>query len=268
MAKAAPQFELRLARAEEDLRAGQRLRYDVFVEELGGDGALVDHDARLERDAFDPYFDHLLLFDRAAEGCPCVGAYRVMRDDQAAKMGRYYSEDEYDLTALRNSGRKLLELGRSCVHADYRGGSALAQLWAGLLDYLSAHEIEVMFGVASFHGTDIDQLKQPLAHLHHSYLAPEELRVKVLPEHAQSMDLMPAEEIDEREAMRDMPSLIKAYLRLGGRVGEGAYIDKPFNTTDVCILVDMAKVPEKQRKVYARIAARENTKGSGEEPKT
>jgi putative hemolysin len=267
MAKATPQFELRLARGDDDLKAGQRLRYDVFVDELGASGSLVDHEQRLECDEFDPFFDHLLLFDHAAPNTPCVGAYRVMRDDQAALMGRYYSEDEYDLTALRNSGRKLLELGRSCVHPDYRGGPALAQLWAGLLDYLSEHEIEVMFGVASFHGTDIEALKQPLAHLHHSFLAPEDLRVKVLPEHAQSMDLLPVSEVNERAAMQDMPSLIKAYLRLGGRVGEGAFIDKPFNTTDVCILVDMAEVPEKKRNVYARIGARDPKRESSQAPK-
>lgn len=256
MAKATPKFELRLAETEDDLRAGQRLRYDVFVDELGGDGDMVDHDARLERDAFDPYFDHLLLFDKAAPGEPCVGVYRVMRGDQAEKLGRYYSEDEYDLSALRASGRKLLELGRSCVHPEYRGSSALAHLWAGLLYYLSAHEIEVLFGVASFHGIDAEALKQPLSLLHHKYLAPEELRVRVLPENAQDMNLLPVEAVDEKAAMGEMPSLIKAYLRLGGVVGEGAYIDRPFNTTDVCILVDMANVPEKQRNMYAKIAAR------------
>ena len=103
MSNKAPEFELRLARDDADIRAGQRLRYEVFIEELGGDGPMVDHEARLERDEFDPYFDHLILRDLAAPGAPVVGVYRVMRDDQMPAAGRYYSEAEYDLTPLKTS---------------------------------------------------------------------------------------------------------------------------------------------------------------------
>mgnify|MGYP000359625000 CR=1 FL=1 len=119
-----PQFSVRLARDAADVRAAQRLRYEVFVAELGGGGDGVDHDARLECDRFDAVFDHLLLLD-AARGDAVVGVYRVMREDQARAAGQFYSEDEYDLEPLRRSGRKLLELGRSCLHADYRGGAGM-----------------------------------------------------------------------------------------------------------------------------------------------
>lgn len=256
MSKTTPEFELRLARDEAEVRAGQRLRYEVFIEELGGNGALVDHANRLEIDEFDPYFDHLILYDRAREGDQAVGVYRVMREDQMARAGRYYTESEYDVSRLKASGRRLLELGRSCVHADYRGGQALKRLWQGLLGYVEDNDIEVMFGTASFHGIDMAPLKLPLALLHHYYLAPEELRVRVLPEHYQTMDLLAKTEIDPVAAMREVPALIKAYLRLGGFVGEGAYIDLPFNTTDVCVVVDIARVPERVRAVYARGSSR------------
>ena len=252
MATHSPDFELRLARDDADIRAGQRLRYEVFIEELGGDGALVDHALRLERDDLDPRFDHLLLFDRARPGAPAVGVYRLMRDDMLAPGESFYSSGEYDLSVLTGSGRRLLELGRSCVHADYRGGPALMLLWKGLLDYVDRHRIEVMFGVASFHGTDVAPLAPALSHLHQCHLAPPELRVRALPEHFQRMDLIAADEIDRVAAMRSVPALIKAYLRIGGYVGEGAYIDLPFNTTDVCIVVDIARVPEKMRAFYAR----------------
>ncbi len=252
MLKPDPDFEICLAKDAADIRAGQRLRYDVFVAELGGDGPMVDHAERLERDEFDPYFDHLLLRDKARPGAPAVGVYRLMRDDQMQAAGRYYSEAEYDLTALKASGRRLMELGRSCVHPDYRGGEALKRLWQGLLDYTLTHGIEVMFGVASFHGTDIEVLKQPLSFLHHDHLAPPELRTRALAPHFQSMDLMPSEDIDRSAAMRQMPALIKAYLRLGGTVGEGAFVDKPFNTTDVCIIVDLERVPPRTREMFGR----------------
>jgi len=245
-----PQFELRLAAGETDIRAAQRLRYEVFVEELGGDGAMVDHEARLEADAYDAHYDHLLLFDHARPGSPAVGVYRLMRDDMVHRVGRYYSEDEYDLDVLKRSGRKLLELGRSCVHADYRGGPALMELWRGLLAYVETHGIEVMFGVASFHGTAVAAHAAPLSLLHHRHLAPPALRVRAQPEHFQRMDLVAEPEIDRVAAMRAVPALIKAYLRLGGYVGEGAFIDVPFNTIDVCIVVDIAEIPEKVLAFY------------------
>lgn len=253
----APQFQVRLAKTEQDLRAAQRLRYEVFVTELGGDGPLVDHDARLERDEFDPFYDHLLLIDdnRDADALAhVVGVYRLLRDDQAAKLGRYYVEDEYDLTVLKDSGRRILELGRSCLHRDYRGGTAMYELWNGLARYVLEHEIEVLFGVASFHGTDIDALRQPLAYLHMAHLAPPELRVRAQADHFQSMDLLPVDQIDRKAAMLATPALIKAYLRLGGFVGEGAYIDHVFNTTDVCLIMDTARMNAKTRALYTREA--------------
>ena len=250
-----PYLQMRLARDEQDLLAAQRLRYEVFVSELGGTGALVDHEKRLERDEFDPVFDHLILVDTrrdAAKLDHVVGVYRLLTSEAAANFGRFYSESEYDLTPLKRSGRRLLELGRSCVHADYRGGMAMFHLWNGLADYVLEHEIEVMFGVASFHGTDIDALKMPLALLHHNHLAPDTLRVRVQPEHFQTMDLVPKDQIDRRAAMVGTPALIKAYIRLGGFVGEGAYIDRPFNTTDVCLLMDTARMSEKHKGFYTR----------------
>lgn len=251
MSAAPSQFHVRLADSTEDLRAAQRLRYEVFVEELGGDGPLVDHDARLERDRFDEVFDHLILTDSARNNA-VVGVYRLLRDDQAAAAGQFYSEDEYDLTALKTSGRRCMELGRSCVARDYRGGPAMFHLWNGLARYVNEHGIEILFGVASFHGTDPAALAQPLSLLHHRHLAPEALRVRSLPAHYQPMNLLPPDRIDRRRAMLEVPALIKAYLRLGGFVGDGAFVDHAFNTTDVCLVMDTARMSEMQRNIYAK----------------
>lgn len=255
MIAADPHFELRLARDERDLLAAQRLRYEVFVEELGGDGALVDHERRLERDEFDAVFDHLVLIDLRRDAGALdhvVGVYRLLTGERAAEFGRFYSESEYDLGPLKRSGRRLLELGRSCVHPAYRGGTAMFHLWNGLADYVLEKDIEVLFGVASFHGTDIEALKLPLAYLHHHHLAPEAIRVRAQPEHFQRMDLIPADQVDRRAAMEGTPALIKAYLRLGGFVGEGAYVDRPFNTTDVCLLMDTERMSAKHKGFYTR----------------
>ena len=251
----APRFCVELARDEADVIAAQRLRYEVFVEELGGDGEMVDHAARLERDRFDPFVDHLLLRDAAAGGA-VVGVYRLLREEAAARAGQFYSEDEYDLSPLRASGRPLLELGRSCVARSYRGGEGLYHLWQGLARYVTEHGIELLFGVASFHGTDARALAQPLALLHHRHLAPPELRVRARAAHFQRMDLIAQEAIDRPAAMRAMPALIKAYLRLGGCVGEGAFVDHAFNTIDVCLVMDTARMSARQKALYTGEAAR------------
>lgn len=250
----APEFELRLAKSDADLIAAQRLRYDVFVRELGGDGPLVDHENGLERDAFDPFYDHLILFDHARAGAPAIGVYRLLRGEKLNTPDgpdHFYSEAEYDLSILKASGRKLLELGRSCLHPDYRGGAAMMHLWGGLAQYVDAHGIEILFGVASFHGTDVDALKAPLSLLHHRHLAPEAIRVRAQPDVFQPMDLMREDQIDRPAAMRAVPALIKGYLRLGGFVGEGAFVDHVFNTTDVCLIIDMALVNDRSRAIYA-----------------
>jgi L-ornithine Nalpha-acyltransferase len=246
-----PPFALRLAHDANDLLAAQRLRYRVFVQELGGDGPLVDHDLGLERDQFDDAFDHLLLIDPLRpEGEHVVGVYRLLQMEGARRLGQFYSETEYDLTPLLASGRRLLELGRSCLHPAYRGGVAMYHLWHGLADYVTQHGIEVLFGVASFHGADPQALAQPLSYLHQHHLAPAELRVRSRV--YQPMDLLPANEIDRRQAMLQTPALIKAYLRLGGTVGEGAFVDAAFNTVDVCLVMDTARMNDRQKHLYTK----------------
>ncbi|WP_076448500.1 GNAT family N-acetyltransferase [Roseivivax lentus] len=245
-----PRFRVGLARTPDALRAAQRLRYRVFVEELGGGGTMVDHAARIEQDRFDAVCDHLLLYDDARPADPVVGVYRLLRDAGARAVGGFYSEGEYDLAPLRRTNRPLLELGRSCLQPDYRGGAAMMHLWQGVADYVEDHGPQILFGVASFHGTDAAALAQPLANLHHRHLAPPELRVRSRA--FQPMDLLPEDRIDRRQAVRDTPALIKAYLRLGGMVGEGAFVDRAFNTVDVCLVMETARLKAaRQSGVYA-----------------
>jgi L-ornithine Nalpha-acyltransferase len=159
-----------------------------------------------------------------------------------------------DLTPLLASGKRLLELGRSCVHADHRGGTAMFHLWNGLADYVLERGIEVLFGVASFHGTDVAGLAQPLSWLYHHHLAPPDMRVRARAPHWQDMNLVPPDGLDRKAAMAATPALIKAYLRLGGFVGDGAFIDHEFNTTDVCLVMDTGQMSARHREFYIRKA--------------
>lgn len=250
-------FIMRLAANDQDLRAAQALRYEVFVQELGAEGPMVDHAARLEIDDFDTVFDHLLLIDpaRGARGeNAVVGVYRLLRSDRLGPGARFYSESEFDLDPLRASGRRLMELGRSCVHKDYRGGAAMLHLWNGLADYVLGHGVEVMFGSASLHGTDQAALSQSLSYLFHHHLAPPEYRVHARQAHFAPMDTIAKDAIDRARALAGIPNLIKAYLRLGGFVGQGAWIDHAFNTTDACLVMDTATMSARHRDFYMRKA--------------
>ena len=153
---------------------------------------------------------------------------------------------------MLDTGRKLLELGRSCVHPDHRGGSVMYHLWNGLAGYVFDNQIEILFGVASFHGTDADALKLPLSYLYHHHLAPPQLRVRARDASFQQMNLLPCDQISRKQAMLETPALIKAYLRLGGFVGDGAWVDRPFNTTDVCLIMDTQLMNARSREAFRK----------------
>ncbi|MBN8293815.1 GNAT family N-acetyltransferase [Rhodobacter sp. NTK016B] len=252
-------YAVRLAASEADLLSAQRLRYAVFVEELGAQCSGADHVARLERDALDPHFDHLLLIDRHADPQELnhvVGVYRLLPQDRAEALGRFYSDAEFDLTPLRASGRKLVELGRSCVHPAHRRGASMVHLWNGLAEYVIAREIEIMFGVASFHGADPQRHAEALSWLYANHLAPEALRVTLRPGSEPPLVLPDPAGIDRRAALAAIPPLIRAYLRLGGFVGQGAFIDRDFNTTDVCLIMDTSAMSERAFDYYTRKSPR------------
>lgn len=245
------QFSVRLASSDDDIRAAQRLRYAVFVAELGGAGAGVDHDAQLETDLFDVHALHLMLEDLSRPvGDQIVGVYRLMTTAQAQAAGGFYCASEFDLSRLEQSGRSLLELGRSCLHPDYRGGTAMLHLWAGLAEFVMDQGADILFGVASFQGTDVNALAAPLSYLAANHSAPDNLTATALAPHALPMDVIAAADIDRLAAMRATPALIKAYLRLGGVVGQGAFVDHAFNTTDVCLILDTAQMTARAAALY------------------
>lgn len=253
-------YLVRLAETEADRRAAERLRYRVFVEEMGAAASAEMRAAEREWDDFDPFFDHLLLIDLASPSPDpldhVVGVYRLMTSAAAAAGRGFYSATEFDLGPILASGRPALELGRSCVAREHRGGAGLHLLWNGLAAYVMAQGIEILFGAASFPGTDPAPLVEALSHLHHAHLAPPDLRVRVRAAGRLEMPLLSREAIDPMRAMRAVPPLIKAYLRLGGTVGEGAFIDRKFNTIDVAIVMDTGRMTDRYLQFYRRTQGR------------
>ncbi len=230
---------LRIASTAAELEAVQALRYRVFYEEMGAEPTAEIARAKRDFDVFDTVADHLVVVDHAigagAEGV--VGTYRMLQREGAAAIGRFYSADEYDISTLLHFPGRLLELGRSCVDANYRGRAVMQLLWRGIAAYVFHHEIDLMFGCASLAGTDPDQLSAELTFLFHNHLAPPALRPVALPGRYVDMRREQPGLIDTRRVLMMLPPLIKGYLRMGALIGDGAVIDHQFNTTDVAIVV-------------------------------
>ena len=241
-------LEVRLARSEEDIKAAQMLRYEIFYEECG---AQPDETmALLKRDIspIDNFCDVLLVIDHAHN--KVVGTYRFMLREAALEYGGHYTDLEFDISKLIAYPGQIMELSRSCVHKNYRTKPTMQLLWRGIGAYTQLNQVALFFGCGSFIGTDVSKYRQALAYLYHFHLAPPELRAQALPAHYQEMDLVPKDKIDAKEAMRQLPPLIKAYLRVGGFVGEGAFIDHNFNSLDVCIIVKKATVGKRYVQKY------------------
>jgi putative hemolysin len=233
-------LEVRLAASDAEVAAAQALRYAIFHHEMGAVPTPQSAAAGRDIDPYDPICDHLLVIDHGADGPHVVGTYRLLRQVVAEAHHGFYSAGEYDLGPLLRSaaGRgQLLELGRSCVAPDWRTPATISLLWRGIASYLKVHGIGWLFGCASFPGTDPAAHALELAYLHHHHLAPPELRVRALPEHFVPLDRLPADRVDVRLAARMLPPLIKGYLRVGAMIGDGAFIDRAFNTTDVFVLM-------------------------------
>jgi putative hemolysin len=200
-------------------------------------------------DCFDAHSEQLLLLDMARrDGDRVVGVYRLMDGGGATSAGQFSSQCEFDLTPLIGSERALLELGRSCLHADYRGGTGMMHLWQGLAKIVRDRQIEILFGVASFHGTDLEAMAPSLSLLHREHLAPSDICVRSNTHEAMDRGAV----LDRVAAIKPVPALIKAYLRLGGFVGDGAFVDHAFNTTDVCVVLDLARMNPRQAALYRK----------------
>ena len=245
-------MQVRLATTPEEIEAAQRLRYHVFYEEMKAKADPGTRRMKRDADLLDGFCDHLLVCDMRAPSLErsVVGTYRLVTRAAAERHGRFYTASEYHIEKLLKHPGEILELGRSCVHQDFRNGRTMNLLWRGLATYVFLAEIELMFGCASLHGTDVGALRLPLSYLHHYHLAEESLRTRALEERYVPMNIVPKEDIDITEALNALPPLLKAYLRVGCTVGDGAVIDHPFNTIDVFIIQKTNLITDKYLRHY------------------
>lgn len=247
---------LRQATCTKEIEACQQLRFQVFYKELG---ARADSDtlaSQRDHDRFDAICDHLIVVrtdgDARAgairlEDGELIGTYRLLRQEVADINGGFYTQGEFDIAAIIAGHPQLrfLELGRSCVLKSFRTKPVVELLWQGIWNYVRAHDLDVMLGCASLEGTNPLSHARVLSFLAYNAVAPDEWKVRALESRHVEMKLLPSDAIEPRQVLREMPPLIKGYLRLGCYIGEGAVIDTQFNTIDVLIILPVSAINDR-----------------------
>jgi putative hemolysin len=234
-----PSLQISWASNSTEIKEAQRLRYKVFAEEMGAN--LSINAEGLDVDEFDEYCDHLLIRDQ--ESLKVVGTYRVLPPHKAQEIGRLYSDSEFDLSRLNHLRPKMVELGRSCVHADYRSGAVIMALWSGLAQYMQKHSYEIMLGCASIPMADGGHYAASLFNsLRNDQMAPVE-------SHAFPKLPLPLDKLNGGLQV-EPPPLIKGYLKLGAKICSAPAWDPDFNTADLLTMMRLSDINPRYAKHF------------------
>ncbi len=234
-----PSFQIEWASSTSEVKEAQRLRYKVFAEEMGAN--LSQNAEGLDIDEFDTYCDHLLIRDQ--DTLKVVGTYRVLPPHKAQEIGRLYSDAEFDLSRLDHLRPKLVELGRSCVHQDYRSGAVIMALWSGLAQYMQKNGYEIMLGCASIPMGDGGHFAASLYNsLNSNQMAPTEF-------HAFPRLPLPLDKLNGSLDV-EAPPLIKGYLKLGAKICSSPAWDPDFNTADLLTMLRLSDINPRYAKHF------------------
>ena len=225
-----------VAHSREEIQAAQRLRYAIFAGEMGA--KLHNRIPGLDHDRFDAYCQHLIVRDALGE---IIGCTRILTAEAARRAGGFYSQTEFDLAPVLALPGRFLEIGRTCVHPDYRNGATISTLWSGLAAFIAEQRMDYLIGCASIPlGADDGEARALYAELAQRHLVPEALRVK------------PHLPLPRRDSVArgqyTVPPLLKAYLRLGAQIGGEPCLDPDFNVADVFVLLSNQRIERR----YAR----------------
>jgi putative hemolysin len=240
-------LEVRLATTFAELDAALRLRFEVFNLELQ-EGLTASYERGFDQDPYDAWCDHLIVRELTTEAV--VGTYRLLRGGVAAKQLGFYSENEFDLSRLKRLPGEALELGRSCVAQSHRSFATINLLWSAITQYAEQRGLRYLFGCASLHSAAAAEVQPLYSYLRQHHFAPEEFRVTPL-EHCR----MPLQEdnaapLDTRAARRQLPPLLKGYLRTGAVVCGAPAFDAEFGTADVLMLMQLQQMAARYQQHY------------------
>ena len=262
-------FEVRLTRNKEERKQVRQLRYSVFVEEEGASATEEQRALGEEYDAYDRFAEYMAVFHNGR----VVGTYRIIDRNAAEKMGGFYTENEFNISKIKKYRGNIAEMSRACVAPEYRENAlVMRMLWAGLGEMIVRRKIAILFGVASFVGIKPARSAQAISYLYYNHLTPLRLRATVLSENfadsvnpkLSRMNILPREFVDESDAKSEMTPLIKGYLRLGATFGRGVFVDAPFNSYDVFVMIETRKMNATHQKHFL---GRENALGNPNDDK-
>ena len=234
-------FTIKIAESNFEIKKAQSLRYKIFFKEKKIKKKSFKFLLQRDYDFYDKISDHLIIIDNNREiRDNVIGTYRLLRGNCAKLYRGFYTEQEFDISNLKKnfSSKDILELGRSCIHPQYRSGIILKLLWQGISNYIKMYKIKILMGCASFHGTNPSKFKDEFSLLYESYRLPEDYDVKSL----QSNEISFNKNINHSTTLNKLPPLIKGYLRAGGMVSENFYIDTEFETIDYCVIMLTEKI--------------------------
>lgn len=246
-------YEVRFVKTLSERRQVRQLRYKCFIEEEGATATKEQKELREEYDAYDVFAKYLCVFHKNK----VVGVYRIIDRKAAEQMGGFYSETEFDISKIKKSGKNIAEMSRACVESEYRDKKiVLRLLWAGLDEYIKQNKIDILFGMASWAGTNPTDSAKAISYLYHNHLAPTNIRAQIdksklandVDSKLTKMDMVPKETLDFKSARREMPPLIKGYLGLNAKFGNGVFIDKKFNSYEVLVVLQTNDIPNEYRR--------------------
>lgn len=232
-----PRFVVGFAESREEILETQRLRYRIFAGELGAD--IHSTEDGIDSDQYDAYCRHLTVRD--LDSGRVIACTRILTDDQAPRAGGFYSSNEFDLKMLDSLPGRVMEVGRTCVDAEFRNGAVIATLWSGLANFFNQHNFDYLFGCASIGLEDGGATAHALLQqIKAKYMAPPW-------QHVRPLQPLPAADVRPTEKVK-MPALLKAYFSLGAKACGEPYWDRDFNCADVFVLVNVSDMHSR----YAR----------------
>ena len=223
-------FELRLARNAQEINEVFKLRYEDLLLYYNAENT---NETGLFTDQYDDFCEHLIVIDHTEE--VIAGTYRFVRKEHLINTDLFITEHEYDLTLLKPY--RIMELGRAVVRKEYRSGAVIMLLWRGIFENAKRNNIQYMFGTASFNGLNVRDYEHGLSYLYYHHLS--KFAIPALGENPLKLNILPLEEVDEGLAKRQLPPLVKGYLRIGAKFGPDIFFDYPFNSIDVLVIMDV-----------------------------
>lgn len=243
-------YEVRITENRHEIEEAQRLRYEVFAREMGA--RLKSDHLGLDQDRYDHFVKHLIVRDAFQR--KIVGYTRILTREMASVIGGFYSCSEFDLSRILALPGKMIEIGRTCIHKDYRKGSTISLLWTGIATVMENYKIDYLIGCASIPmGEHGEIAKSVLRSLNEHRKVPEAIRVFPKTPLPKNVD-----HLNSPEAT--IPPLIKGYLRAGATIcGEPCW-DPEFNVADLFIFLDRKKIDSRYQKHFLMLG-RKATQG-------